>query len=170
MKKILLSLIVMVMASAAIIGATQAYFTGTATLGVNTMQAGKVIVNVGDTAVHQVLMSPVGLIPGVWSDSFPFQVNNVGTIPVTYSLSANGVYESFPNFYALMYVKVLDINDNVVVPETLLSSFNYAQTTVLDANGTHNYKFQYALASTAGDEFQGQYAQFNLVVSAEQIH
>lgn len=188
MKRILLSLLIIFLAAIGVIGATQAYFTEQEVLGVNTLTAGKVDIDLRGDGVHSVLLgTSSGLAPGIYGPGlFHLEIYNqaggVSTLPVKYRMTSQYVGESEPGYWDLIWVKVHHTNAGTANPASWpvvyqgllknlnLNSVDNAIADYLDPNITHVYYFEYGLDSTAGNEYQGANAQFNLIVDATQTN
>lgn len=190
MKKILLSLAMIAMVSTVAVGATKAYFTETETVSGNVLTAGKVDIDLRPGTPMSILLGTIGpsgsgLIPGQYGPGlFQIDVYNqnypVSTIPVKYRFSTEFVSQSEGGYWELLWVKVHHTFAGTanpagwpVVYEGLLKDLNInsidnAIADFLDPNITHVYYFEYGLASTAGNIYQGANATFNLKVDATQ--
>lgn len=190
MKRIFISLLLILSVGVVAIGATQAYFTDTETITNNIMTAGKVDIDLRGAAQHQILLDVTqsfkgGLVPGSYDPAlFELDVYNQGwgvsTIPVKYRMTAQGVNQSVPGYWDLLWVKVHHTYAGTpnpaswpVVYEGLLKNLNLNSvdnsiSDFLDPNITHVFYFEYGLDASAGNAYQGANAQFNIVVDATQ--
>lgn len=190
MKKIFISLLLILSVGAVAIGATQAYFTDTQTVTNNIMTAGKVDIDLRGAANHRIVLDTTqsfrgGLVPGSYDPTlFNLSVYNKGwgssTIPVKYRMSSQFVSESKTGYWDHLLVIVRhsyagrpDPASWPVVYEGLLKDLNVNSidnfiADFLEPNITHEFYFQYGLDSPAGNIYQGANAQFNIVVDATQ--
>lgn len=181
-----------VMVAVGAIGATQAYFTDTDTLGVNTLTAGKVDIDLRGDGIHSILLDTTqsfegGLAPGIYGPGlFHLEIYNQGwgvsTLPVKYRMTSAFVSESKSGYWDLIWVKVRHTYAGTanpagwpVVYEGLLknlslNSVDNAIADYLDPNITHVFYIEYGLDSTAGNQYQGANAQYNLIVDATQVN
>ena len=101
MKRIFLSLVVVVMAGAAAVGATKAYFSDTETSVGNTFAAGTLDLKVDGLEGTQVLhLTRTNLVPNApWSHSYGGQwvLKNVGTVPGTFSVKVQNIQNGTTN-------------------------------------------------------------------------
>lgn len=175
MKKLLLSLLTLGIASATAIGATSAYFSDQEVLGVNTIRTGKVAIDLSDTS----RINLWNIMPGVWSPRQTFKVHNTDTNnPVIYKFEDQYVNQSIPGMYSKMEVQIFNqwnqlvysgILANMIVKTTSPNlGFFPTVSPQLAPDATHTYYLQFRLNELTGNTFQNGWVQLNIVVDATQ--
>ncbi len=189
MKKILASLMMVVLVSVGAFGATRAYFTDTETLS-NDFTAGKLAVELrGDYSAGIVI--PVeatqafkgGMAPGVEFGPYAVQVYNKGwgqsTIPVKYAWTSK--YVDGSALYDMIDVKVREGNCDWLGQAWFTGGFlyqgklkdmhNYVATQMgpLNPNITRCTWFYFTLDPLANNTLQGANTTFDLVLNATQV-
>jgi predicted ribosomally synthesized peptide with SipW-like signal peptide len=192
MKRILTSLVLILLVASVTASATSSYFTDQETLTGNSLTAGKLDVQLrGKTTLFA---EPIvinldttqyftgGLIPGVPSESHVIAVYNQGwglsTIPLKYRWTANLTGGSDLLFNKLN-VKYEDGNcwepalpgdEMKVIYEGPLNGLNASPNKEVSPNITRCSWFTYTLPADAGNEYQALNSQFNLVLDATQLN
>jgi len=164
MKKILMSLGLVVVTAAIAVGGTYAYFNSQKTVAGNTFATANL--TIGDPVNSPV--SVPNMAPAVWSSSYAFDLNNTGTITFKYKMSATSTADS--DLFNQIWTEVKNSSDEVVY-DGLLKDLNVGSDSSLTlasaASTTYNFKFQ--LVSTAGNEYQGRTATFDVDWLASQV-
>ncbi len=122
------------------------------------------------------------LLPGEWTGPYLFAIlNKPGSTEVKYRFYAEKV-TSDPGFYNQIMVRVGHTfpvstphnwcETNPIwegkLKDLLIDSPTYAIAATLGDNTTHDYDLCFGLPSTAGNQYQGNTATFNLVADATQ--
>jgi len=184
MKKILLSLAMIAMASSVAVGATKAYFTASDTVPA-TLAAGKIVLDVtpGQSTVFPMAIS--NLQPAVWTSPFNVNIYNTSqsTMAVKYRGSSNNFSDDVSGFIGKVWVRAAHnhcgtagdwtTTPSLVKYEGPLSGLTFNSVTdgispSLDINITHCWQLSYALASDTGNAYQGAAGAFNFVADATQ--
>ncbi|MBT9147364.1 MAG: Spore coat-associated protein N [Syntrophomonadaceae bacterium] len=151
--KILMSIMIIALATALVGGATVALFTDTATNPGNTFSAGTVIVDVGPTPVTPVIIT--NMAPGD-TNSGSFTVVNNGTLALKYSVTA---VASGPLF-------------NVQAPPLgatpAVLTITGGTTGTLPPGGSTLVTYTVALPLTAGNQYQGDSGTVDFTINAVQ--
>jgi predicted ribosomally synthesized peptide with SipW-like signal peptide len=189
MKKILLSLAIIAVVSAASVGATKAYFTDQATVANNTFTAGKLDFTLNGDMTETQSLAISNLEPGgPWVGPYRMQVYNqnspVSTIDMKYRFSSVGKSETVGGFYNKLNVKVehgycmptpSGINPvtntwigalNGLTWDSTVSSIGGGKLT---PNLTHCFAFYFQLDASAGNIYQGASAVADIVVNGTQF-
>jgi len=190
MKKIFLSLVVIVMASAAAIGATQAYFTAQGSSIGNTVAAGTIALHPGLNSGS--IMAITGLEPGLFkynvgdpftsdsgSHNLPMlHIQNMGTLTFKYRIYATFGGQSVGGFWDLLWVKAYRAEGSstnyVMKWEGLLKDMDTNVGSFMSGVGdlapgsSHDWRFDIGLDSTANNTYQGASSTFSFVVDATQ--
>ncbi|HBP51389.1 TPA: hypothetical protein DD455_03605 [Candidatus Shapirobacteria bacterium] len=170
MKKILLSLALMVLAGSAAITATRAYFTDTKVLGSNTISTGTV--KLGDT--WHLPFSLTGLAPGQESVTPVLGAQYIGTLPADIYVGMRAV--SGKDFTTVLdyYIEKVDNAGNHISNVTgwrsitfIFSEWNQVATNV-SLNQWNYYKVHIRMHSDADNTFQDETATDDIIIYAVQ--
>jgi hypothetical protein len=131
---------------------------------------------------HTAGITLTNLLPGVWSSLYSIDVYNTAgsTTPVKYRITDAFTSQSIGGLYGLMNAQVRHTFCGTPTPASWpvvysgllqdldLNSIDHAIADTLGVNITHCYFFEFGLASSAGNAFQGQSVAFDLVFDATQ--
>lgn len=158
---------------------TGAWFTDQETSTVSA-SAGTVDISLSGDAGTSLTVG--NLMPGVESEPYSFNVYNSGSsVPVKYrvtsSFAQNELLEDalrirveHGNCVSGGISNVYDIESPTLVRNlNFNSSESIAPTDSLAVNNTHCFELYFSLAPSAGNQFQGESATFNIVVDATQL-
>jgi len=183
MKNILKSLVIVVAVAAVAGGATWAYFTDQAKNTNNTFAAGTLDISVSPTT-QAVKVEKAE--PGVWYkwNQMMTVMNNGNISPLKWKVSSEKVSETDADFYDLLWVSVwvkgltYDENPKIApdgstingteVYNGLLKNLNHQFVKNFPSGWSASVWVFTGLDSSAGNNYQGDSAQFNLVFDATQ--
>ncbi|MFA6896656.1 MAG: TasA family protein [Candidatus Paceibacterota bacterium] len=194
MKKILLSLAVIAIATTVVIGATRAYFSDTETSTGNTFSTGTIDINVnGGTWEASDPYTLTDMKPG-YTDYVNFTINNTGSNPANIWKKLTGMVTTGADNEAelrdaIVYdlsVKVYRVNDTApfwfqtIYADTDLKTLNdvYGSMTTEDKGvflgmipegGRMEVTQSYHMAETAGNDYQSASMTFDMGLYAEQL-
>jgi len=188
MRKILTSLVMIVVVSASAVAATSAYFTSEVVLGANTFSTGTIVLT--DTRESWMLpFSITNMKPGDWNRKW-VNLTNAGTLDIDYLkvnkasvVDTSGLLGQI-NVSVSCKVGTSDpafFTDDWGIKPTVASWFNnsnildgpaYYRTAagVLRPGETYVCNFDFSMPTTVGNPYQGQTATFDLVFTGEQTH
>jgi len=181
MKRILSRVALLTATFSLLVAATGAYFTDQQVKGVNTISGGQIKLDIRGGSLPVTL---TGVNPGEWTGPHQVEVYNtsLSTTPIKYRFYDEKLTESVANLYNKLNVRVRHTHAGtpnpaawpVVYEGKLKDLMVNSETTpgiissTLGINITHVYQLEFQLDSTAGNEFQNQTAEFNLVFDATQ--
>ena len=184
-KKLFFSLFVVGLVSVMAFGATRAYFTAEESVMGNTIAAGRLDLDLREEVSHGITLT--GLMPSQdqWTNPMKLEVYNtsLSSEPVKYRFYSELDTESEASFYDKLRVIVRhdhatethDPFDWPIVYEGPLKDMMIVSnetsgiiSETLGVNDTHVYYLQFRLASTAGNEYQGASATFDIHAEATQ--
>ncbi len=158
-RALLSSAVALLLCFAMLLGTTFAWFTDSATSGTNQIQAGNLKVDivdkddaslVGDKLKFQNKDGETNILwePGVTFRTQAFQIKNNGNLALKYRLSLNGITGSS---------KLLEVISFSIVKEdgTAVDLANFEGTLTTAGALSDVYYIQGAMASSAGNEYQG---------------
>lgn len=184
MRKILISLLTVVLSSAVAVGATRAYFTDLETNSGNTVSVGTLVLNPDPATPGNFLPFTISnMKPGdglANEDAFYYRVNlrNDGTLNLKYRVrvfdisSTNelynalrvkvGEYNSGQNKVLGTALTLADLENGILVDSNVIP-------TVLDTR-VRTVWFRFYLPTTVGNEIQGQSINFNIAFDSTQTN
>jgi predicted ribosomally synthesized peptide with SipW-like signal peptide len=185
MKKILISLLTVVIVGAGAVGATRAFFTATQTSSDNKLTAGTMILNILDQNLNSAFASRV--LKTNWQPGenvlVNFDVKNDGSLPIQLRGAATGIWDD-PGLDSLNKVKVVKVekwNGSSFVTilgdgNTPITGYFYDSSNGLDWGAFNNlaagdraqFQLTVQLDGTADDSFQGHVFTSSLKVDARQ--
>ncbi len=185
MKKLLVSILTLGVVSAVAVGATRAYFTDTEEVLGNTIQTGRLNLDLNGEASST--FSLTDLVPGSdYTTPMKLEVYNtsLSTMPVKYRFYDRFVSQSVGGLYDKVNVIVRHTNAGTANPEAWPVVFTgklkdlYVDSTStagiisssLGVNITHVFYLQFQLDASAGNVFQGANTVFDLVADATQTN
>jgi hypothetical protein len=182
-KKIFFSFLVIGLVGVIAFGATRAYFTaGDEVLG-NTIAAGQLDLDLLGAVSQGVHIEDLMPSKTEWTAPMQLGIYNtaLSTSEVKYKFHSEFDSESVPSFYDLLRVRVRHFHANgdpltwpIVYEGPLKDMVIISNETpgiispTLDTNTTHKYYLEFRLASSAGNEYQGASATFDIVAISTQ--
>jgi len=189
MKRILLSLLVVVAVAVGSVAVTRAYFTDQATVNDNSFTAGKLDFTLNGDMTETKSLTLENMEPGAdWTGPFTMKIYNknlpASTMSIKYKFAPTLESQSVSGFYGKLNTKVVhgfcdsnylgDVNPTKTY-EGKLSSLSWVSTAdsigggKLDPNITHCFALYFQLDSSAGNVYQGASAVVDVVVDATQF-
>jgi predicted ribosomally synthesized peptide with SipW-like signal peptide len=169
-KKLLLSTIALMLTMALVGGATFALFSSQATNGPNLFTAGTLDIGVPNDDPNVGTMNFTNAAPG---DSYDYSitVNNKGTLPFLYKISAKRHVESGATYPSeeidLFDVLTVQVNDGQAIP--LKSLKDYAVNTNMAPGSSEICKLTIGLPLETDNQYQGLSACIDFVFDAQQV-
>ena len=190
-KRYLIGAVVLALAAVLVVGVATsgAWFTAQDTQAGNTIGAGKLAVDIRAESGTTLPMVLSNMQPGEWKPipEFALGMYNLNspasTLPCKYRISfANVVPTGAANLNNVLTVRVRHTFAGTpgtwpVVYEGPFDSFLFRSTLdgaigggILNPNITHVFKFEFKIAESAGNEYQGTSVAFNVVLDAFQVN
>ncbi|MGH8913755.1 MAG: hypothetical protein ACRDZM_04470 [Acidimicrobiia bacterium] len=158
-----------------------AWFTSQDQVLDNTIEAGTLDVQVFGGPFHLENLAP----GGPWEGPYVFEIRNQGTLPALYDISAGGITQTVPGFKNKVNVRLYtnfssgtfgDACEGILVYEGALPGLAGSSTSnawgndFLAPNGgwTDPWKICFQLDGSAGNQFQGAEATFDILVDGYQ--
>lgn len=181
MKRLLISLVLIVLAGTAVVGATSSYFTDKVEVSGNTFTAGRVDIKLNGAGANPQTFT--NMAPGVWTSQVLYEVyNQANSLPVKYKFNAEKTSETVAGYFDKINVKVRHtfagtpnpaswpvvysgLLKNMVVDSTVTPG---VISSTLGTNITHVYYMEFQLDPTTGNTFQGASAVAKFVFDATQ--
>lgn len=152
------SVIALILCCAMLIGTTFAWFTDDATTGVNTIQAGKLEVDIIDATKETTLQGKALTLKGLDNQRFEpgatftteaFKIKSTGNLALKFKLEINGTNVSDHKLMEVLTFEVVDENNNVVN----IADFEGQLNPTAPCSGA--YTIQATMDTDAGNEYQG---------------